>query len=365
MSGRHRKPTPSSINVAKVAFTGAVIGGSGLALSAQAAAATDGEWDTVARCESGNNWSINTGNGYQGGLQFSPGTWASHGGGQYASAANLATRDQQIAVAERVLASQGRGAWPVCGTGLSGATQRDIPAKPPVINDVQTLDAPLPDGLPPAPDGLPPAPDALPPAPEGLPPAPDAPPPAPEALPPAPDALPPAPDAPPPAPEAPAPVIEAVAADVPQGAPAPDAAPAGVIVDAAAPVDAPAPADLPPAPADAPAPETAVIEQASLQVPMAPVDAPAPAPLPDVPAPLYDVANQAMTDGTVPGLPQGMQHLVNPANLPGDLSQLPQQGANSEYLKALLSAIQSHDITANDALSALAQQANGPTAPIA
>ena len=67
MSGRHRKPTQSGINVAKIAFTGAVIGGSGLAMSAQAAAATDGEWDQVAHCESGSNWGINTGNGYQGG----------------------------------------------------------------------------------------------------------------------------------------------------------------------------------------------------------------------------------------------------------------------------------------------------------
>src|ERR1700756_415867 len=103
MSGRHRKPTPSSINVAKVAFTGAVISGGGLALSAQAAAATDGEWDQVARCESGNNWSINTGNGYQGGLQFTPGTWRSNGGGEFAASANMATREQQIAVDERGL----------------------------------------------------------------------------------------------------------------------------------------------------------------------------------------------------------------------------------------------------------------------
>ena len=143
MSGRHRKPTQSDINVAKVAFTGAVIGGSGLALSAQASAATDGEWDQVARCESGGNWAINTGNGYQGGLQFSPGTWSSHGGGEFAPAANLATRDQQIAVAERVLASQGRGAWPVCGTGLSGATARNVsrPAPPSYSTDVRTLES--------------------------------------------------------------------------------------------------------------------------------------------------------------------------------------------------------------------------------
>ncbi|WP_198157880.1 transglycosylase family protein, partial [Mycobacterium celatum] len=107
MSGRHRKPTTSSVSVAKIAFTGAVIGGGGIALAGHASAATDGEWDQVARCESGGNWSINTGNGYQGGLQFNRGTWAAHGGGEFAPAANMATREQQIAIAERVLATQG------------------------------------------------------------------------------------------------------------------------------------------------------------------------------------------------------------------------------------------------------------------
>ena len=101
-------------------------GGSGLALAGQAGAATDREWDQVARCESGGNWAINTGNGYQGGLQFSPSTWSGHGGGEYAPAANMASKDEQIAIAERVLASQGRGAWPVCGTGLSGSTPRNV-----------------------------------------------------------------------------------------------------------------------------------------------------------------------------------------------------------------------------------------------
>ncbi|CAG7332656.1 transglycosylase family protein [Mycobacterium avium subsp. paratuberculosis] len=81
-------------------------------MAGQAAAATDGEWDQVARCESGGNWGINTGNGYHGGVQFSASTWAAHGGGEYAPSAELATREQQIAVAERVLATQGRGAWP-------------------------------------------------------------------------------------------------------------------------------------------------------------------------------------------------------------------------------------------------------------
>ena len=81
MSGRHRKPTTSAVNVAKIAFTGAVIGGGSLALAGQAGAATDGEWDQVARCESGGNWAINTGNGYYGAYQFAPTTWnaaASH-----------------------------------------------------------------------------------------------------------------------------------------------------------------------------------------------------------------------------------------------------------------------------------------------
>ena len=100
MSGRHRKPTSSNISVAKIAFTGAVLGGGSIALAGQAAAATDGEWDQVARCESGGNWGINTGNGFYGGVQFTSSTWASHGGGQYAPSAQLATKDQQIAVAD-------------------------------------------------------------------------------------------------------------------------------------------------------------------------------------------------------------------------------------------------------------------------
>jgi hypothetical protein len=74
-------------------------------------------WAAIAACESGGNWSANTGNGFYGGLQFTAGTWLGYGGGQYASSANLATPAEQIAVAERVLAGQGIGAWPVCGAG--------------------------------------------------------------------------------------------------------------------------------------------------------------------------------------------------------------------------------------------------------
>jgi hypothetical protein len=72
-------------------------------------------WSAVAACESGGNWSTSTGNGFYGGLQFTEGTWLANGGGQYASSADLASPAQQVAVAERVLASQGIGAWPVCG----------------------------------------------------------------------------------------------------------------------------------------------------------------------------------------------------------------------------------------------------------
>jgi LysM repeat protein len=83
-----------------------------------APAPSDGvNWSAIAACESGGNWSANTGNGFYGGLQFTEQTWLAYGGGQYASSANLASESQQIAVAQRVVAGQGIGAWPVCGAG--------------------------------------------------------------------------------------------------------------------------------------------------------------------------------------------------------------------------------------------------------
>jgi hypothetical protein len=101
--------------------TVAVISAAGLALSGTAANATTSTstWDALAQCESGGNWATNTGNGYSGGLQFSPSTWSAYGGtGSPADA----SREQQIAVAEQVQASQGWGAWPSCSAqlGLSG-----------------------------------------------------------------------------------------------------------------------------------------------------------------------------------------------------------------------------------------------------
>ncbi|MFI6870390.1 transglycosylase family protein [Nocardia sp. NPDC050406] len=132
MSGRHRKPTNTGRTVAKVAVTGAMISGAGVALAGNASAAPDSDWDRLAQCEAGGNWGINTGNGYQGGLQFSPSTWTAHGGGEFAPTANQATREEQIVIAEKVLATQGWGAWPSCSSSLglsSGPTPRSAPAQ--------------------------------------------------------------------------------------------------------------------------------------------------------------------------------------------------------------------------------------------
>ncbi|CAM02846.1 LysM domain-containing protein [Saccharopolyspora erythraea NRRL 2338] len=122
--GKHRT-AGTGRNVARVALTGAVIAAP-FAVALPANAASESTWDAVAQCESTGNWQINNGNGYYGGLQFSASTWAAYGGNQYASNAANATREQQIAVAERVLQAQGPGAWPVCSkkAGLiSGALE--------------------------------------------------------------------------------------------------------------------------------------------------------------------------------------------------------------------------------------------------
>ncbi|WP_457028329.1 transglycosylase family protein [Kitasatospora sp. P5_F3] len=119
-SGRHRRRTQAEkiIAVAGVAGVGIALP---LLTATGAQAAPVDTWEKVAQCESGGNWSINTGNGFYGGLQFTPSTWKAFGGQQYAGQANQASKGQQIAVAEKVLASQGPGAWPVCSVkaGLS------------------------------------------------------------------------------------------------------------------------------------------------------------------------------------------------------------------------------------------------------
>jgi hypothetical protein len=75
-------------------------------------------WDSIARCETGGDWYADTGNGYQGGLQLSPRTWAAHGGGEFAPRADDASREQQIVVGERVRADQGWAAWSGCADDL-------------------------------------------------------------------------------------------------------------------------------------------------------------------------------------------------------------------------------------------------------
>ncbi|WP_320784533.1 transglycosylase family protein [Streptomyces sp. CRN 30] len=85
-----------------------------LAAPGGAAAADGGVWDRIARCESGGNWHINTGNGYYGGLQFSAATWRAYGGTAYAATADRASKAQQIAIGTKVQRAQGWGAWPTC-----------------------------------------------------------------------------------------------------------------------------------------------------------------------------------------------------------------------------------------------------------
>ncbi|GGQ92582.1 transglycosylase family protein [Streptomyces flaveolus] len=128
--GRHRRYQPNRINRASLTVTA---GGAGIALpligTGTAQAAGVDTWDKVAACESSSDWGINTGNGYYGGLQFTQSTWEAFGGTAYAPRADLATKDQQIAVAEKVLDGQGPGAWPVCSVraGLSrGGETPDI-----------------------------------------------------------------------------------------------------------------------------------------------------------------------------------------------------------------------------------------------
>ncbi|WP_175408134.1 peptidoglycan DD-metalloendopeptidase family protein [Streptomyces sp. TRM64462] len=121
--GRHRRYQPSRLNRASLTVT---VGGAGIALpligAGTAQAASVDVWEKVAACESTSRWKTNTGNGYYGGLQFSQSTWEAYGGTRYAPRADLATKDQQIAIAEKVLKGQGPQAWPTC-SGRAGLTR--------------------------------------------------------------------------------------------------------------------------------------------------------------------------------------------------------------------------------------------------
>jgi cell wall-associated NlpC family hydrolase len=126
MSGKHRRIVPRRRRRSAVTatVTGATLAASGL-LAGTASAAPTVNWDAVAACESGGNWAANTGNGFYGGLQYTLSTWHANGG--VGNPAN-ATREQQITVAQRVLATQGIGAWPVCGRHASDSAPT-APAK--------------------------------------------------------------------------------------------------------------------------------------------------------------------------------------------------------------------------------------------
>ncbi|MGA5205333.1 transglycosylase family protein [Streptomyces variegatus] len=120
-NGRHRRPRQAPALLLAAGVTGSAIAIP--LLGASGASAADGTtWDRVADCETGGAWSQNSGNGYYGGLQLSQEDWENHGGLDYAASADLASRSQQIAVAERILADQGVGAWRTCGL-LSGLEQ--------------------------------------------------------------------------------------------------------------------------------------------------------------------------------------------------------------------------------------------------
>ncbi|MFC7486233.1 transglycosylase family protein [Knoellia sp. CPCC 206453] len=130
-SPKHAAPKSAPVRrrLAGVAVTSvAAVGGA--AAMAQPASAGGTVWDRVAACESGGNWSINTGNGYYGGLQFSYSTWKGFGGQRYATTANRASKGQQIEIAQKVLKVQGPGAWPVCSVraGLTRANGAAVPA---------------------------------------------------------------------------------------------------------------------------------------------------------------------------------------------------------------------------------------------
>jgi resuscitation-promoting factor RpfA len=125
-SPRHRAQTRSLRKAAVIAATAVAVAAPVSSTLSSANAATDRTWNRLAGCESGGNWHINTGNGYYGGVQFSESTWLAYGGGSYAHRADLATREQQIAIAEKVLKGQGWGAWPACSArlGLTAADAR-------------------------------------------------------------------------------------------------------------------------------------------------------------------------------------------------------------------------------------------------
>ena len=125
-TARHRRISSRRV-AAGALVVGAATGAAAILGPAAPASAASVNWDAIAQCESSGNWQINTGNGYYGGLQFTQSTWNGYGGQKYASRADLASRSEQIAIAEKVLDGQGIGAWPVCGK--KGGSTKDYSSK--------------------------------------------------------------------------------------------------------------------------------------------------------------------------------------------------------------------------------------------
>jgi hypothetical protein len=127
-AARKQRPLRNRIFGVGLAGSATLATAVGLGPTAQAAGTV---WDRVAACESGGNWAINTGNGFYGGVQFSASTWRAFGGTQFAASANRASKATQVAVARRVLAVQGPGAWPVCSkrAGLTKANGGAVSAR--------------------------------------------------------------------------------------------------------------------------------------------------------------------------------------------------------------------------------------------
>ncbi|WP_377270392.1 transglycosylase family protein [Peterkaempfera sp. SMS 1(5)a] len=135
------------VDQAAAAAAGARAGTPTTATAASASASGDrADWHRIAGCESGGRWDINTGNGYYGGLQMTQGTWEDYGGRRFAPRADLASREEQIAVGDRIVESRGLTPWPVCGrASRSGArtplhlTSARIPQHPAQVSGVESL----------------------------------------------------------------------------------------------------------------------------------------------------------------------------------------------------------------------------------
>ena len=129
---QHRSSTRPVGSLAMTAFGGIAaatfVAAAPFITAGHAQAAPESTWDKLAQCESSGDWNINTGNGHYGGVQFTQSTWQEYGGLEYASRADLATREEQIAIAERVLAGQGWGAWPTCSARIGARGSGDADA---------------------------------------------------------------------------------------------------------------------------------------------------------------------------------------------------------------------------------------------